>query len=188
MPSLPIPPSLATALEYAGFRGVLVVERLDGQPLSPQDEALARGIVEMHEANISDSEIATAARKASVDKKARASTGERDMVDLPEHLASSLTRVRHALTLFTCSAPGLPGDVLRFGGHGAGVLLQLDLHSPALEPSVRERLFKTLLMRADAHGVVHFFAAGERSQYGNRQMVFDHLAAVLELTVPELLL
>ena len=70
MPSLPIPPSLATALEHAGFRGVLVVERLDGQPLSPQDEALARGIVEMHERDISNAEIGASVRKAIADKNA----------------------------------------------------------------------------------------------------------------------
>lgn len=42
MPHPSVPPSLATALRAAGFRNVVVVERLDGQPLSPTEEALAR--------------------------------------------------------------------------------------------------------------------------------------------------
>ncbi len=65
-----VPPSLATALRAAGFRGVVVVERLDGQPLSPAEEALARGIVEMHERDISNAEIGATVRKALADKNA----------------------------------------------------------------------------------------------------------------------
>ena len=65
-----VPPSLATALRAAGLRGVVVVERLDGQPLSPAEEALARGIVEMHERDISNAEIGASVRKAIADKKA----------------------------------------------------------------------------------------------------------------------
>lgn len=65
-----VPPSLATALRAAGFHGVVVVERLDGQPLSPAEEALARGIVEMHERDISNAEIGATVRKALADKNA----------------------------------------------------------------------------------------------------------------------
>lgn len=70
MPHPSVPPSLANVLKHAGFRGVVVVERLDGQPLSPQDEQLARAIVEMHEADISDEQVAAAVRKTLDQKKA----------------------------------------------------------------------------------------------------------------------
>jgi hypothetical protein len=65
-----VPPSLATALRAAGFRGVVVVERLDGQPLSPAEETLARAIVEMHEQDVSNAELGALVRKALAAKDA----------------------------------------------------------------------------------------------------------------------
>lgn len=58
--SAPAPPSLANVLRLAGFQGVVVVERLDQQPMTPDQADLARGIVEMHEEEFSDEEISRA--------------------------------------------------------------------------------------------------------------------------------
>jgi hypothetical protein len=44
----------------AGFRGSVLVERADGQPMTEAQEALARGIVEHHEDKASDAEISRA--------------------------------------------------------------------------------------------------------------------------------
>lgn len=63
MPHPSVPPSLAVALKAAGFRGVVVVERVDGAKMSPADETLAHAIVEMHEANISNGQISAAVRE-----------------------------------------------------------------------------------------------------------------------------
>lgn len=58
--SAPAPPSLENVLRQAGFRGVVVVERLDLQPMTPQEADLARGIVELHEEEFTDEEISHA--------------------------------------------------------------------------------------------------------------------------------
>jgi hypothetical protein len=78
--------------------------------------------------------------------------------------------------------------MLRFGESWTGVILQLDLHSPALEPSVRERLVAALSRYADAHGVVISCETANRSQFGNREAVCKHLVAFLRHLVPDLLL
>lgn len=58
--SAPAPPSLANVLRLAGFQGVVVVERLDRQPMTPEQADLARGIVELHEEEFTDEEISQA--------------------------------------------------------------------------------------------------------------------------------
>jgi hypothetical protein len=78
--------------------------------------------------------------------------------------------------------------MLRFGESGTGVIIQLDLHSPALDPPVRERLVAALSGYADAHGVVIFCETANRSQHGNREVVCKHLAEFLRHLVPDLLL
>lgn len=61
--SAPAPPSLENVLRLAGFRGVVVVERLDGQPMTPEQADLARGIVELHEEEFTDEQIGQAVTK-----------------------------------------------------------------------------------------------------------------------------
>ena len=70
-----VPPSLANVLKHAGFRGAVLLERLDGQPMSAADAELARAIVEMHEANITDEQISAAVGKALARKAPPQATG-----------------------------------------------------------------------------------------------------------------
>jgi hypothetical protein len=74
--SAPAPPSLENVLRLAGFHGVVVVERLDGQPMTPQQADLARGIVELHEEEFSNEEISQAVLQ--VLKKKQAHEGDHD--------------------------------------------------------------------------------------------------------------
>lgn len=62
--SAPAPPSLANVLRLAGFQGVVVVERLDQQPMTPEQAELARGIVELHEEEFTDEEMSRAVVQA----------------------------------------------------------------------------------------------------------------------------
>ena len=60
----PVPPSLASVLALAGFRGVVEVERLDGQPMTPEQADLARGIVDLHETDVSNEDLSRAVKTA----------------------------------------------------------------------------------------------------------------------------
>jgi hypothetical protein len=63
---LPIafPEALAEALDEVGLSARLVIERKDGQPLSPNDQAAVRAIVACHHAEhrreVSDDEVMAA--------------------------------------------------------------------------------------------------------------------------------
>jgi hypothetical protein len=99
--------------------------------------------------------------------------------------APELSALEPAISVISGRVPGLPHDMLRFGESGTGVILQLDLRCPGLQPAVRERLWGALSTRANVHGVVLLCESANRSHVRNLTAAFEHLTKLLTYLVPE---